>query len=140
MTYYFDELKPGLAERFVKTVAEADIAAFGEVSGDRNPVHFDQAYAETTLFKGRVAHGMLTASFLSTVLGTKIPGPGTVFLSLNVAFKAPVRIGETVTATCTVAEILPKRRVKFACVCTVGDVVVVEGEALVMAPLRPKAK
>ena len=101
-------------------------------------MHFDQAFAEKTIFKGRVAHGVLSASFISTVLGTKIPGPGAIFVSLNVQFKAPVHIGETVTATCTVREVLPKRRVLFDCVCKVGDLVVVEGEALAMAPMRPR--
>lgn len=138
MTYYADEMQPGLTESFVKTVTERDLALFGEVSGDMNPVHFDQAFAETTIFKGRVAHGMLSASFLSTVLGTKLPGPGTIFMSLNVQFRAPVHIGDTVTATCTVTEVLPKRRVKLACVCKVGDLEVVVGEALAMAPLRPR--
>jgi 3-hydroxybutyryl-CoA dehydratase len=138
MTYYIDELKPGVSESFTKTVTEHDIELFGEVSGDRNPVHFDQSFAETTVFKGRVAHGMLSASFISTVLGTKIPGPGAIFVSLNIRFKAPVHIGEVVTATCTVREIVGKRRVLFDCVCKVGDLVVVEGEAVAMPPSPPK--
>jgi len=138
MTYYIDDMKPGLAESFTKTVSERDIELFGEVSGDFNPVHFDEAFAKTTVFRGRVAHGVLSASFLSTVLGTKLPGPGAIFISLNVRFKAPVRIGDTVTATCTVREVLPKRRVAFDCVCKVGDTVVVEGDAVAMPPMRPK--
>lgn len=138
MTYYYDEMKPGLSESFTKTVTERDIELFGEASGDRNPVHFDQAYAEKTFFKGRIAHGMLSASLISTVLGMKIPGPGAIFNGLNVRFTAPVRIGDVVTATCTVREVLPKRRVVFDCVCKVGDLVVVEGEAVASAPLRPR--
>jgi 3-hydroxybutyryl-CoA dehydratase len=135
MSYSVEDLKPGMSESFTKTVTEADIQAFGEVSGDMNPAHFDEAYAATTPFKTRIAHGMLSASYISTILGMKMPGPGTIFMSLTVRFKAPVRIGETVVTTCTVRETVPeKRRVVFDCVCRVGDTVVVEGEAMVMAP------
>ena len=139
MTYYIDDLKPGLSESFTKTVTERDVELFGEVSGDVNPVHFDEAFAAKTIFKGRIAHGVLSSSYISTVLGMKMPGPGTIFMSLTTRFKAPVRIGDTVTATCTVREVVAdKRRVVFDCVCKVGDVTVVDGEAMVMAPSRPK--
>jgi 3-hydroxybutyryl-CoA dehydratase len=139
MTYYIDELKPGMSESFAKTVTERDVELFGEVSGDMNPVHFDEAYARHTVFRGRIAHGMLSVSYLSTVLGMKMPGPGTIFMSASSRFKAPVRIGDTVVTTCTVREInAEKRRVIFDCVCKVGDTTVVEGEAMVMAPSRPK--
>jgi len=140
MTYYIDELKPGMSESFTKTVTERDIQLFGEVSGDVNPVHFDEAFAKGTMFKGRIAHGVLSASYISTVLGMKMPGPGTIFMSLTTRFKAPVRIGDTVTATCTVREMnAEKRRVVFDCVCKVGETTVVDGEAMVMTPSRPKA-
>ena len=140
MTYYIEDLKPGMSESFTKTVTERDVELFGEVSGDMNPVHFDETYAKGTIFKGRIAHGMLSVSYISTVLGMKMPGPGTIFMSASTRFKAPVRIGETVTATCTVREVnAEKRRVVFDCVCKVGDMIVVEGEAMVMAPSRPKA-
>ncbi|MBV9905800.1 MAG: MaoC family dehydratase [Alphaproteobacteria bacterium] len=140
MPYYIDELKPGMSESFTKTVTESDIQKFGEVSGDMNPAHFDEEWAKTTMFKGRIAHGVLTSSYISTVLGMKMPGPGTIFMSLTTRFKAPVRIGDTVTATCTVREVVTdKRRVVFDCVCKVGDTTVVDGEAMVMAPARPKA-
>jgi 3-hydroxybutyryl-CoA dehydratase len=140
MTYYIDELKPGMSESFSKTVTERDIELFGEVSGDVNPVHFDEDFASKTIFKGRIAHGVLSASYISTVLGMKMPGPGTIFMSLTTRFKAPVRIGDAVTATCTVREVnAEKRRVVFDCVCRVGDTTVVDGEAMVMAPARPKA-
>jgi 3-hydroxybutyryl-CoA dehydratase len=139
MSYFIDDLKPGMSESFTKTVAERDIQLFGEVSGDVNPVHFDEEYAKTTMFKGRIAHGMLSASYISTVLGMKMPGPGTIFMSLTTRFKAPVRIGDTVVTTCTVREVnAEKRRVIFDCVCKVGETIVVDGEALVMAPSRPK--
>ena len=140
MTYYIDQLKPGMSESYTRTVSESDIQKFGEVSGDMNPAHFDEAYAATTPFKTRIAHGVLSASYISTVLGMKMPGPGTIFMQLLTRFKAPVKIGETVVTMCTVREMVPeKRRVTFDCVCKVGDNVVVEGEALVMAPARPKA-
>ncbi|HEY2886908.1 MAG TPA: MaoC family dehydratase [Rhizomicrobium sp.] len=139
MTYYIEDLKPGMSESFAKTVTERDIALFGEVSGDVNPVHFDEGFAKSTIFKGRIAHGVLSASYISTVLGMKMPGPGTIFMSLTTRFKAPVRIGDTVVATCTVRELnAEKRRVVFDCVCKVGEVTVVDGEAMVMAPSRPK--
>jgi 3-hydroxybutyryl-CoA dehydratase len=140
VAYFIEDLKPGMSESFSKTISEHDIAIFGEASGDTNPVHFDEAFAKNTPFKGRIAHGMLTASYISTVLGMKMPGPGTIFLSMATRFKAPVRIGDTVTATCTVRETVPeKRRVTFDCVCRVGDTVVIEGEALVMTPARSAA-
>ena len=139
MAYYIEDLKPGMSESYTRTVSERDVQLFGEVSGDVNPVHFDEAFAKATVFKGRIAHGVLTASYISTVLGMKMPGPGTIFMSLLTRFKAPVRIGDTVTATCTVRDIVAeKRRVIFDCVCKVGEMVVIEGEALVMAPARPK--
>ncbi len=138
MTYYIDELKPGMSESYTRMVSERDIELFGEVSGDLNPVHFDEDFAKKTIFKGRIVHGALTLSFLSTVLGLKMPGPGTVVFNLAIAFKAPVRIGDTVTALVTVRERVGTRRAIFDCVCKVGETVVAEGEALVMAPARPR--
>jgi 3-hydroxybutyryl-CoA dehydratase len=139
MTYYIEDLKPGMSESFTKTVTERDIELFGEVSGDTNPVHFDENFAKGTIFKGRIAHGVLSASYISTVLGMKMPGPGTIFMSLTTRFRAPVRIDDTVVATCTVRDVnAEKRRVVFDCACKVGDVTVVDGEAMVMAPSRPK--
>jgi 3-hydroxybutyryl-CoA dehydratase len=137
--YYVDDLKPGMSARFEKTVSERDVALFGEVSGDMNPVHFDEEFARRTVFRGRIVHGVLCLSYISTVLGMKMPGPGTIFMSATSRFKAPVRIGDTIVTTCTVKEAVPeKRRVLFDCVCKVGDTVAVEGEALVMAPARSK--
>lgn len=140
MTYTIDDLKPGMSESFTKTVSERDVTLFGEISGDMNPIHFDEAYAKTTIFGGRIVHGALVLSYLSTVLGTKMPGPGAIFLSQTTSFKAPVRIGDTVTAICTVREVFPaRRRVIFDCICKVKDAVVVEGEATVMMPARKAA-
>ena len=140
MPYYIEELQPGMSESFEKAVTERDVELFGEVSGDLNPVHFDEEFAQKTIFRGRIAHGVLCLSYISTVLGMKMPGPGTIFMSATSRFRAPVRIGDTVTTVCTVREVVPeKRRVLFDCLCKVGDTVVVEGEALVMAPARPRA-
>jgi len=137
MSYAIEDLASGMRAKFVRTVSEQDIASFGEVSGDTNPMHFDETFAQATPFRGRIAHGILTASYISTVLGMEMPGPGTIFLGLNIRFKAPVRIGDTVTAVCTVREVLPeRRRVIFDCACSVGDTLVLEGEATVMPPPR----
>ena len=116
-------------------MTDDDIRRFAALSGDDNPVHLDEDFASTTRFKGRIAHGVLSASYVSTILGMKMPGPGTIFLGMTMRFKAPVRIGDTVDAVCTVREVNDaKRRVIFDCVCKVGDTVVVEGEATVMPP------
>lgn len=133
--YFIEDLKQGLSASFSKTVSAADIDTFAALSGDTNPVHLDQAYAETTPFKARIAHGMLSVGFISAVLGTKLPGPGAVYMSQTLRFKAPVKIGDTVTATCTVTELIPeKRRAILSTICKVGDTVVIEGEAMVMVP------
>jgi len=137
--YFIEDLKPGVSGSFAKTVTEADIDMFAKVSGDTNPVHLDQAFAETTPFKTRIAHGMLSAGFISAVLGTKMPGPGAIYMSQTLRFKAPVKIGDNVTATCTVTEVIPeKRRAVLSTICKVGDTVVIEGEAMVMVPSRAK--
>lgn len=135
--YSVEEMKVGQSASFAKTVTEADVAMFAGVTGDLNPAHVNQVYAEQTNFKGRVAHGILTAGFISAVLGTKLPGPGSIYLSQTLRFLAPVRIGDTVVATVTVKEIFTKkRRVVLDTVCRIGETVVLEGEATVMAPSR----
>lgn len=131
--YYLEDLQLGMSSVYSKTVTEADIIMFADVSGDTNPVHLDEAFAAETPFKGRIAHGMLGASLLSTVFGTKLPGPGCIYVSQDLRFKAPVRIGDTVVAKVTISEIVPeKRRVTFACECSVGDTVVIDGAATLM--------
>jgi 3-hydroxybutyryl-CoA dehydratase len=137
--FCIEDLTLGLSASYGKTVTDADIVLFAGVSGDTNPVHLDQNFAEKTPFKGRIAHGMLSAGFISTVLGTKLPGPGAIYMSQTLKFKAPVKIGDTVTATCTVTEIIPeKRRAVLSTICKVGDTIVIEGEAIVMVPSRGK--
>jgi len=136
--YYIDDLKPGMSASYTRVVTADDIQKFGEVSGDFNPVHFDDAYAKTTIFRGRIAHGLLTAGYISTVLGTKLPGAGAIFMGATIRFKAPVRIGDEVTATCTVREvIMEKKRVICDCICKVGENSVIEAEATLMVPARP---
>ncbi len=137
MTVYFEDIQIGDSAEYAKTITEADILMFAAVSGDDNPVHINQEYAEASIFKTRIAHGMLTAGLISTVVGTRLPGNGTIYLSQSTKFKAPVRLGETVTARVTVTELDPaKKRVKFATQCLVKGNVVLEGESLVIAPSR----
>jgi 3-hydroxybutyryl-CoA dehydratase len=140
VTHYYEDLTLGLSESISHIVTERDLQLFGEATGDMNPVHFDEAYARKTIFRGRVAHGALSVGFISAVVGTKLPGPGSIFLSANLRFTAPVRIGDTVVTTCTVAEIRARREAMIACICTVNGKPVVEAEALVMAPKKPPAR
>lgn len=135
---FVEDLSVGMTAVYAKTITDADIVLFAGVSGDTNPVHLNEAYARTTMFGGRIAHGMLSASLISTVMGTRLPGPGCLYLSQNLRFVAPVRVGDTVLARVTVAEVWPeKRRARMRTVCTVGETAVVEGEALVWVPSRP---
>ncbi len=135
--FTIEELKPGMSASYSKTITEADVVAYGALSGDMNPVHFDEAFARKTIFRGRIAHGMLTAGLISTVLGLKLPGAGCIVLNVTLRFRAPVRIGDAVTATCTVRDVdTIKRRVTMDCVCKVGETIVIEGEALVMPAKR----
>ena len=137
---YADEMEIGQTALYTKTVTEADVVMFAGLSGDTNPVHLDEEYAKGTMFKGRIAHGMLSAGFISTVLGTRLPGPGCVYLSQTLKFKAPVRIGDTVRARATVTGIdKVKGRATLATIAEVGSIIVVEGEAQVMVPRRPSA-
>jgi 3-hydroxybutyryl-CoA dehydratase len=138
-TVYHEDLTPGMAASMTHTVTERDVELFGEATGDRNPVHFDDAYARRTVFRGRVAHGALCIGFMSAVLGTKLPGAGSIFVSATTSFKAPVRIGDAVTTICTVKEVKDRREVVMDCRCEVAGKVVVEGEALVLAPKKPAA-
>lgn len=131
--YDIEDLQPGMSASIAKTVTEADIILFSGVSTDVNPVHLNEEWAKTTMFKGRIAHGMLSAGFISAVLANKLPGPGTVYLGQNLKFKAPVRPGDTVRTVCTVKEVnLVKKRAVLETNCYVGDVMVIEGEANVM--------
>jgi 3-hydroxybutyryl-CoA dehydratase len=130
-----DDIKPGQSASYEREVTDEVIRQFAEVSGDDNPVHLDEEFAKGTMFKGRIAHGMMAVSFISAALGTKLPGYGCIYLGQNVRFKAPVKIGDTVVTTVTVKEVNTERkRVKMETICTVGDTVVVEGDAELMVP------
>jgi 3-hydroxybutyryl-CoA dehydratase len=131
----FAELAVGMTVSIENTVSEKDVTDFARVSGDHNPLHLDEDYAKTTQFGGRIAHGALTASYISAVLGNDLPGPGAVFLELNLKFVRPVRIGDTVTSTASVLEMIPRgHRVKLGVKGEVGGKTVMRGEALVMVP------
>lgn len=135
---YLEDITIGQTASFEKTVTEADIQNYADVSGDTNPVHLDEDYARTTSFQSRIAHGMLSAGFISAILGTKLPGPGSIYLSQNLRFKAPVRIGDLVRATVEVSDIDPsRRRITLITRCAVEGQLVIDGEAVVMVDRRP---
>lgn len=132
-----ENLDEGMTASLEQTVSGEDVARFGEVTGDFNPLHFDAEFAATTVFRAPIAHGILSAGYISAVIGTRLPGPGTIYLSQQLKFRAPVRIGDTVTARVTVAAVdRARRRVRLETACLVGGEVVLEGEALVMVPER----
>lgn len=138
--HYLEDLELGMSAVFGKTVSEADIVAFAGVSGDTNPIHLHDGFARTTRFGTRIAHGMLGGSFISTVIGTKLPGPGSLYVSQTLNFRAPVKIGDTVTARVEIIGIdQARRRVRLLTECRCEDVVVIDGEAVVMPPRRPQA-
>ena len=135
--YDLEDLSIGMTATYSRTVSEADIVLFAGASGDTNPIHFDEEFAAASPFKGRIAHGMLTASYLSTVFGTKLPGPGCVYMTQNLKFTAPVRAGDTVVARVQIDEIdRERKRVHFICMCTVRGAAVLKGDALIMVPCR----
>ncbi|MDR0672697.1 MAG: MaoC family dehydratase [Zoogloeaceae bacterium] len=131
--YNIEDLVVGQSASVSKTITDADIVLFSGVSTDTNAVHLNEEFAKTTPFGGRIAHGILSAGLISAVLGNRLPGPGTIYLGQTLKFKAPVRPGDTVTATATVKEIIvEKKRAVLETVCTVGGKPVIEGEATMM--------
>lgn len=133
--YFIEDLSIGMEASYEREVTEDLINKFAEISGDTNPVHVNEAYAKTTRFKGRIAHGLLTASFVSTVLGTMLPGPGCIYLHQDLVFRLPVRIGDVVVSSVKVEKINWHRRVvTLSCQCTVKGRVVMGGEAIMMVP------
>jgi len=135
-----DQIKVGDNAEFAKTISETDIYLYAGITGDFNPAHVNEAYAKNTFFKTRIAHGMLTAGFISAILANQLPGPGTIYLKQELSFLAPVRIGDTITGRVEVLElILEKNRVRLKTSCTNQDgIVVLDGEALVSPPKAPK--
>ncbi|MFP6757678.1 MAG: MaoC family dehydratase [Alphaproteobacteria bacterium] len=135
--HYFEDLAVGMTAVYSRTITESDIVLFCGISGDTNPIHLNKEYAARTRFGGIIAHGMLSASLISTVLGTKLPGPGAIYISQNCLFRAPVRAGDTVVARATVTELVAeKTRAKLATTCTVAGRVVIDGEAVMLVPSR----
>ncbi len=135
---YFEDLTVGQEASLSNTVTEDAVNAFADISGDRNPVHLDEAYAASTMFKGRIVHGMLSAAYVSAVFGMELPGPGAIYLSQTLTFKAPVKIGDTVVTTVKLVELIAeKKRARFETVCAVNGKPVLTGEALLMVPGRP---
>jgi 3-hydroxybutyryl-CoA dehydratase len=136
-TLSFEDLSLGMTETFAKTVASSDVVGFAAVTGDRNPIHLSEHFAAKTPFRTRIAHGLYTASLISAVLGTRLPGPGAIYISQTLNFRAPVRIGDTVEVNVTVAELIPKKcRARLTCSCTVDGEVVLDGEAWVKVPSK----
>ena len=134
-SYKIDEITIGMSASYSQTITDADVKQFAAVSGDKNPVHMDETYAEKSRYKKRIAHGLLSASFFSSLFGTKIPGKGCVYVSQNLNFKRAVYLGDTVTATVTVTGIdIAKKRVFFETVCTVKNKKVIDGSAELYIP------
>src|SRR6202049_1855309 len=132
---YFEDLSVGMTETLAKTIASSDVVGFAQLTGDRNPVHLSEHFAAKTQFGKRIAHGLYTASLISAVLGTRLPGPGAIYISQTLNFRAPVKIGDTVTVVVTVAELMPeKSRARLSCLCEVDGEAVLDGEALVKVP------
>ncbi|QKF58952.1 MaoC family dehydratase [Aliarcobacter lanthieri] len=130
-----ENIKIGMKASYSQTITDADIKSFAGVSGDRNPVHLDEEYAENSRYKKRIAHGMMTASFFSALFGTKIPGVGCVYVSQSLNFKRPVYVGDTVTAVVEVTQVdLYKNRVFFKTTCKVKNKIVTDGEAEIYIP------
>lgn len=136
-TYTFEELRLGMREILMRTVMETDITDFANVTGDHNPIHLDEMYASQTRFGQRIAHGMFTAGLISALIGTRLPGPGAIYLSQTLQFLAPVRIGDVVTASAEVVELVEaRRRARLFCECVADGRGVLEGEAWVALPSR----
>jgi 3-hydroxybutyryl-CoA dehydratase len=136
-TLFFEDLSLGMTERLSKTVSSSDVVGFAEISGDRNPIHLSEHFAAKTAFGTRIAHGLYTASLISAVLGTRLPGPGAIYISQTLNFRAPVKIGDTVDVTVEVKELVPEKfRARLACTCSVAGEAVLDGEALVKVPSK----
>ncbi len=135
---YFEDIQVGMRESIMRTVMDEDVVGFAELTGDHNPVHLSDLYAEKTVFGQRIAHGLYTASLISAILGTKLPGPGAVYISQSVQFHGPVKIGDVVTVSVEVVELIEKgRRVILYCDAHVDGQRVLDGQAVVSVPRKP---
>lgn len=136
--YYFEDLAVGMKATVSRTITETDLRNFSGVSGDTNPMHLNEEYAKQTPFGHCIVHGMLTASLISAAIGTKLPGPGCIYMSQTLKFTAPVYVGDTVYAVVTVTSLnAEKKRITLSTQCFVGDRLVVDGEALIKVPTKP---
>jgi 3-hydroxybutyryl-CoA dehydratase len=134
---HFEDLSIGMTETLHKTIDSSDVVGFAEVTGDRNPIHLSEHFAAQTPFGTRIAHGLYTASLISAVLGTRLPGPGAIYISQTLNFRAPVKIGDTVEVKVTVAELMTEKcRARLACMCSVAGEIVLDGEAWVKVPSK----
>src|SRR5436305_740299 len=132
---YFEDLSVGMTETLSKTLSSDDVLGFAQITGDRNPIHLSEHFAAKTSFGGRIAHGLYTASLISAVLGMRLPGPGAIYVSQTLHFRAPVKIGDTVEVSVAVAELMPEKfRARLACTCSVDGETVLDGEAWVKVP------
>jgi len=132
-----EEIKVGMEVSYSQTITDADIKSFSGISGDKNPIHMNEEYANKSRFKRRIAHGLMSASYFSALFGTKLPGEGAIYVSQSLQFKRAVYLGDTVVATVIVKKIdLKKRRVFFRTVCKVGNKIVIDGEAELYVPLK----
>lgn len=137
---FFEDLHLGMSDALSRTVSPADVAAFAALTGDRNPIHLSEEYAARTQFQRRIAHGAYTAGLISAVLGTRLPGPGAIYISQTLNFRAPVFVGDRVDVSVEIAELMPeRRRARLACICQVAGETVLDGEAWVKVPARPQA-
>ncbi len=135
---YFEDIRVGMRETIMRTVMDEDVIGFAELTGDHNPVHLSDLYAEKTVFGQRIAHGLYTASLISAILGTKLPGPGAVYISQTVQFHGPVKIGDVVAVSVEVVELIEKgRRVVLYCDAHVDGQRVLDGQAVVSVPRKP---
>ncbi len=136
-TIYIEDMEIGLSRNLTKVVTDEDIEMFAKVSTDHNPIHLDDDYAKKTMFKGRIAHGMLTAGLVSAVIGEQLPGRGAIYLAQSLKFLAPVRPGDEVYTELTVTDVnREKRRIRIDCQCLVDGKKVLAGEATVLVPSR----
>lgn len=135
--YYFEDLSIGMSESYSRTIGEQDIKQFAEVSGDHNPVHLDEEFAAQSRFKKRIAHGLLSASFISTVVGTRLPGPGSLYVNQTLKFRKPVFLGDTVITIATITALNARRGyATLETICRVGETDVIRGEAIMLVPKR----
>ena len=135
--YFYEDLTVGMSADYSRVISDSAMRLFADLTGDTNPLHFDDEFAERSLFKGRVVHGMCTAALISTVIGTRMPGPGCVYLSQSLRFTAPVYPGDEVVARAVVDRLIPERcRVEFETTCSVGERTVLSGRALTQVPSR----